>query len=148
MTDNTIEKHNNNTRYSINHLRLTQAALRPLSQAVVSLSAVVAALALHQGFAATLARDQPGGHVGPRVAQSALQGPGRVAVTRCGDTERAEREKQMLETGETCPPLDPDDLPFLLQESVHLVTTHRFNKLSVSEKGQDGERQRDAAAGV
>lgn len=66
--------------------RLTQAAVRPLSQTEVAPSAVVAALALHIGFAPTLAWDQPGCHVGPRVAQPALQRPGRVTVARCRDT--------------------------------------------------------------
>lgn len=51
---------------------------------MVSLSAVVAALPLHVGFAPTLTRDQPGRHVGPGVAQPPLQGPVRVTATRCG----------------------------------------------------------------
>lgn len=68
---------------AIHSNKRTQAAVRPLSQSEVSLPAVVAALALHVGFAPTLAWDQPGGHIGPRVAESALQRPGRVTVARC-----------------------------------------------------------------
>ncbi|TNN31789.1 hypothetical protein EYF80_058054 [Liparis tanakae] len=61
------------------------AAVRPLAQAVVAPPAAVAALPLHVGFAAALTRDQPGGRVGVRVAQAALQRAGRVAATRCGE---------------------------------------------------------------
>lgn len=68
---------------AIHFNKLTQATVRPLSQSEVSLSAVVAALALHVGFAPTLAWDQPSCHIGPRIAESALQRPGRVTVARC-----------------------------------------------------------------
>lgn len=64
----------------------TQAPIWPLSQSVVSLSAVVTALSLHIEFTPALTRDQPGRHISPRVTQSALQRSLRVTVTRCKDT--------------------------------------------------------------
>ena len=71
---------------------LTQAAVWPFSQSVVSLPAVVATLSLHAGFTPTLTRDQPGSHISPRVTQSALQRPGRITVTSCENMKDDKKE--------------------------------------------------------
>ncbi|PWA30226.1 hypothetical protein CCH79_00014909 [Gambusia affinis] len=59
------------------------APIWPLSQSVVSLSAVVTALSLHIEFTPALTRDQPGRHISPRVTQSALQRSLRKKGAHC-----------------------------------------------------------------
>lgn len=62
-----------------------QAAVWSLSQAVVSLSTVVAALSLHTGLTATLSCYQTSRHVCPAITHTTLQGARRVTATRFTD---------------------------------------------------------------
>lgn len=59
----------------------TQAAQRVVTQAIMGLLALVTALSLHIGFAATLASDQSGRHISHPVTDPAIQRALRITVT-------------------------------------------------------------------